>query len=116
MQMQVRRPENAQPLSFLIYYGMPVRDGIQGRNLMKSLLLVSFITIIGGALAGCANPLFVKLDEDSKRISSLAQVAKDQLEDCRLKNDKSACDDVEAKLNEIITSANGIPDIFMGKR
>jgi hypothetical protein len=78
---------------------------------MKSIRLIITIMIIGSGLVGCANPVVIKIDEESHRITSLAQVAKVQLEECRFKNDKSACDDVDASLNEIIITSNGLPDI-----
>ncbi len=78
---------------------------------MKKMKLIIPVIIICSGLVGCANPMVIKINEDSNRITSLAQVAKAQLEDCLLKNDKSACEDVDAKLNEIIITSNGLPDI-----
>lgn len=78
---------------------------------MKSLRRAIPIIIMGSALIGCANPIVVKIDEGSKRITGLAEVAKSQLEDCRSGHDKSACDDVDSSLNEIIITSNGLPDV-----
>ncbi|OGR27274.1 MAG: hypothetical protein A2X83_02380 [Desulfuromonadales bacterium GWD2_54_10] len=78
---------------------------------MKLTRLIIPMVLISCGLAGCANPVVIKINEDSNRISSLAQVAKGQLEDCRFKNDKSACDDVDASLNEIIITSNGLPEV-----
>ena len=78
---------------------------------MKFARFIIPMILISCGLAGCANPVVIKIDEDSNRISSLAQVAKTQLEDCLIKNDKSACEDVDASLNEIIITSNGLPEI-----
>lgn len=78
---------------------------------MKLTRLVIPVLIICGGLVGCANPVVIKIDEDSQRISGLAQVAKTQLEDCLLRSDKNACEQVDTSLDEIISTSNGLPDI-----
>ena len=78
---------------------------------MKSIKSIIPILIISSGLMGCANRVVIKIDEDSHRISSLAEVAKGQLEDCRVKNDKSACDEVDSNLNEIIKTSDGLRDV-----
>jgi hypothetical protein len=81
---------------------------------MKLKGLIVLIVILCSGLMGCANPMVIKIDEDSQRITGLAQVAKTQLEDCLLRSDKSACEEVDTKLDEIIATSNGLPDIVKG--
>ncbi len=86
---------------------------------MKLIATIGLLAVIGAGLTGCAAPdkaRFMYLNDDSKRISSIAQVAKDSLEDCRVKGDKNACDDVGARLDEIITISNDGGDNAMRKR
>lgn len=86
---------------------------------MKLIATVGLLVVLGAGLAGCAAPTkghFMQLNDDSKRISGIAQVAKDSLEDCRVKGDKNACDEVGARLDEIITISNEGGDNAMRKR
>lgn len=78
---------------------------------MKLIRLIIPVLLICSGLVGCANPVVIKIDEDSQRISGLAQVAKTQLEDCLLRSDKNACEQVGTSLDEIISTSNGLPDI-----
>lgn len=80
---------------------------------LVKLMLVAIISAI--LLTGCVHPVVVQVTESSERISSLARTAKGNLEECLVKRDKkesdlSACDDVDANLNEIINITNDLPD------
>jgi len=66
---------------------------------------------------GCANPAFKKMDDSSNRISSLAQTAKSNFEECLMRKDKketdlSVCEEVETNLLDIINTSNELPDIL----
>lgn len=77
---------------------------------MKLITAIGLLAVFSVGLTGCAaanKSRFMNLNDDSKRITSIAQVAKDSLEDCRIKGDKNACDEVNARLDEIIAISNG---------
>lgn len=78
---------------------------------MKLIGLTIVAAILCSGLMGCANPMVVKINEDSQRIIGLAQVAKSDLEDCLLRSDKNACEEVNTKLDAIIVTSNGLPDV-----
>ena len=78
---------------------------------MKTSRLIIAILILCSFLMGCAHPLIKKLDESSNRISSLAQTAKNNFDECLIQKDKkvgnlSVCDEVEANLLAIINASN----------
>lgn len=79
---------------------------------MRLIIIAIAVVTSGSCLMGCANKLVVKINEDSTRIAGQAQFAKEQFEDCLMKNDKDACDNVEKTLNDIIVTSNELSETF----
>lgn len=77
-------------------------------NITRTILLLGVLCCL---LTGCVHPVTIKVNESTERISNMAHVAKEDLEEC-LQNkqkkdaDLSACESVEAKLDEINNAAD----------
>lgn len=83
---------------------------------MKSARFIIAIFVLSSGLMGCANPAIKKMEDNSNRIGSMAQTAKNNFEECLMKKDKkeadlSACEEVEANLRDIVNAVNELPDI-----